>query len=478
MNQALKLKWHSVYGQILFDRKLKTAWENVKANKGAGGVDEETLESYEENLEENLDNLLKKLRAKEYLPSPVRRVYIPKKNGKKRPLGIPTIEDRIVQQALRNVLEPKFEDGIFHKWSCGYRPNVGAKRVLQLIMWNIERGYNYIFDCDIKGFFDNIPHKKLMKVLNKYIADGTVLDMIWKWLKAGYMEEGKYHQVDSGTPQGGVISPLLANIYLNELDWTLDQHGVKFVRYADDFLLFAKTKEEIKQAEEVTKQVLKELGLEISVEKTKIVDFNDDDFDFLGFTFEHWRYRKKDGKPYYIAKPKEETWRDFRLKIKGRTRKTLTLSKEKWFERVNPIIRGKVNFYLTLWKAVEEFKEHGHTLSCYFNVFKEELLAVDAYIRRRLRVAMIHHHPNQRKGMAMKTKWNIEYFARVGLTPSFHLYYEKQFGYSLDDYVQYMKDKQKKKHKKRIQKAKERGEEYYTPDRVRKMNYAQRLATY
>ncbi|MFD2215619.1 group II intron reverse transcriptase/maturase [Metabacillus endolithicus] len=478
MNQTLKLKWHSVYGQILFDRKIKTAWENVKVNKGAGGIDEETLESYEKNLEENLENLLMKLRAKDYVPSPVRRVYIPKKNGKKRPLGIPTIEDRIVQQALRNVLEPKFEKDIFHKWSCGYRPNVGAKRVLQLIMWNIENGYNYIYDCDIRGFFDNIPHKKLLKVLNKYIADGTVLDMIWKWLKAGYMEEGKYHQVDSGTPQGGVISPLLANIYLNELDWTLDQHGIKFVRYADDFLLFAKSKEEIKKAEEVTKEVLKELGLEISVEKTKIVDFNNDDFDFLGFTFEHWRKRKKDGKPYYITKPKEETWSDFRLKIKQRTRKTLTLSKEKWLEIVNSVIRGKVNFYLTIWKAVEEFKEHGHKLNCYFNVFKNELLAMDSYVRRRLRVAMIHDHPSQRKGYAMNTKWNIEYFTKIGLVPAFQLYYGKQFGHTLDDYIQYMKEKQKKKQQKQIQRAKERGEEYYTPERVRKMNYAKRLATY
>ncbi|MDQ0178572.1 reverse transcriptase domain-containing protein [Bacillus chungangensis] len=120
--------------------------------------------------------------------------------------------------------------------------------------WNIEKGYNYIYDCDIKGFLDNIPHKKLMRVLNKYVADGTALDMIWNWLKTGYMEEGKYHRVDSGTPQGGFISPLLANIYLNELDWTLDLNNIRFVRYADNFLLFTKTEEDIKRTEEITKE--------------------------------------------------------------------------------------------------------------------------------------------------------------------------------------------------------------------------------
>lgn len=478
LNQELKLKWHSIYGQILFDRKLKTAWEKVKANQGAGGIDGETLESYERNLEENLDNLLQKLRTKEYTPSPVRRVYIPKKNGKKRPLGIPTIEDRIIQQAVVNVIEPKCEDFIFHTWSCGYRPNRGVKRALQLIMWNIEHGYNYIYDCDIKGFFDNIPHKKLMKVLNKYIADGTVLDMIWKWLKAGYMEEGKYYTVDSGTPQGGVISPVLANLYLNELDWTLDIHGIRFVRYADDFLLFARTKEDIKRAEKVTKEKLKELGLEISIEKTKIVDFRHDDFDFLGFTFEHWRKRKKDGKPYYKVKPKESHWKDFRQKIKMKTKKTLTLSKETWLVRVNPVIRGKVNYFLTLWEAVKQFEENGYPLRCYYNTFKKELLAIDAYIRRRLRVAMIHDHPNQRKGWAMCTKWNIEYFARIGLVSTYQYYYGKQFGYTVEDYIRYMKEKQQKKYQRKLQRAKERGQEYFTSTLVRKMNYAQRLATY
>lgn len=478
MNNTLKFKWHSIYGQILFERKLKAAWEKVEANKGSGGIDGETIDSYRLHLNENLDTLLRKLRAKEYQPSPVRRHYIPKKNGKKRPLGIPNIEDRIVQQALVDVLQPKFEKGIFHKWSCGFRPNLGAKRVLQIIMANVEQGYNYIYDADIKSFFDNIPHKKLMRVLNKYIADGTVLDMIWKMLKAGYMEGGKYHVTYSGTPQGGVISPLLANVYLNELDWTWAEHKLRFVRYADDFLVFAKSEEDIKKAEEITKQKLNELGLELASEKTRIVNFNDDDFDFIGFTFEHWRKRKKDGKPYYIAKPKEAAWEDFRQKIKVKTRKTLTLSKEKWLNQVNPIIRGKVNYFLTIYEAVKENARYGFESSCFFKAFSNELLSIDAYIRRRLRVAMIHKHPNQRKGQLMQTKWNNEFFARIGLIPSYWYYYHNIYGFSLENYILRMKEKQRKNKVRQIQRAREKGQEYYTPDRVRKMNAAHRLATY
>lgn len=154
---------------------------------------------------------------------------------------------------------------------------------MQIIIKNIEEGRNWIYDCDIKGFFDNIPHKRLMKVLNKCIADGTVLDLIWSWLKAGYMEDGKQLSTKSGTPQGGVISPLLANIYLNELDWKLHEAKIHFVRYADDFLLFANTEEEITRAGKIAKEVIEELGLEISMEKTKVVDFHNDDFTFFRF---------------------------------------------------------------------------------------------------------------------------------------------------------------------------------------------------
>lgn len=193
MNEELKHKMHSVYGQILVERKLIKAWEQVANNKGSGGIDGVTIDTFKSKEEENIVNLMGKLKDKTYKPTPVKRVYIPKKNGKLRPLGIPTIEDRIVQQSIVNVINPKFEQEIFHKWSCGYREGLGAERVMQIILWNLETGYNHIYDCDIKGFFDNIPHKNLMRIVSKYIADGTVLDMIWKWLKAGYMKDNEYN---------------------------------------------------------------------------------------------------------------------------------------------------------------------------------------------------------------------------------------------------------------------------------------------
>ncbi len=382
-----------------------------------------------------------------------------------------------MQQAVVNALQPKFEKHIFHKWSCGYRPGRGMERVLQIIMANIEQGYNYIYDCDIKGFFDNIPHKKLDRILRKYVADGTVLKMIWKWLKAGYMEDGKYLDGDSGTPQGGVISPLLANIYLNELDWTLAQNNLRFVRYADDFLIFAKTEEDIKKAQKITCEVITELGLEISAEKTKIINFNDDDFDFVGYTFEHWRRRKRDGKPYYIAKPRQEMWKDFRQKIKAKTGKTLTKSQNEWVKEVNPVIRGKINHYLNLWKAKEANKQYGLSRSCYFNVCYNELLAIDGYIRKRLIVAMIHRNPTHRKGMATKSKWTIEFFARIGLVSAFQHYYGKQYGHTIEDYIQYMKTKAQKKQKRTKERAKEKGEVYYNEYRLRKIKNARTVRT-
>ena len=423
MNNPMKLKYHSLYGQLLQDRVLMNAWKKVKANRGSGGIDGVTIKEYAKNEQENVLELLEKLKAKEYKPTPVRRVYIPKKDGKKRPLGIPTLEDRIVQQALTDILMPKYEKLVFHNWSMGYRPGRGVESALQVIIKNIELGRNWIYDCDIKGFFDNIPHKKLMKVLNKVIADGTVLDLIWSWLKCGYMEDGKYYNTKAGQPQGGVISPLLANVYLNELDWELHKAKIYFVRYADDFLLFCETEEEVTRAGNIAKSVIESLGLEVAMNKTKVVDFKNDDFDFLGFHFNHWR-TSKNGKDYYSIVPTEKSIKTFKKAIKDKTQRKWTKPKEEWIKDINPIIVGKTNYFLNVYKALKVFEGRIQT-HCVIHAMSTYLDKMDSYVRQRLRMCMIHKHPTVRKSYGMHYKWNIKFFVCVGLIPSKWWFYYK-----------------------------------------------------
>ena len=471
MNNPMKLKYHSLYGQLLRDRVLMNAWKKVKANRGSGGIDGVTIKEYAKNEQENILKLLEKLKAKEYKPTPVRRVYIPKKDGKKRPLGIPTLEDRIVQQALTDILMPKYEKLVFHNWSMGYRPGRGVESALQVIIKNIELGRNWIYDCDIKGFFDNIPHKKLMKVLNKVIADGTVLDLIWSWLKCGYMEDGKYYNTKAGQPQGGVISPLLANIYLNELDWELHKAKIYFVRYADDFLLFCETEEEVTRAGNIAKSVIESLGLEVAMNKTKVVNFKNDDFDFLGFHFNHWRTSKK-GKDYYSIVPTEKSIETFKKAIKDKTQRKWTKPKEEWIKDVNPIIVGKTNYYLNVYKALKVFEGRLQT-HCVIHAMSTYLNRMDKYVRQRLRVCMIHKHPSVRKAFGMCYKWNIEFFACIGLIPSKWWFYYKMWGtYTIEKYVEYHMHRNKVDMDKRIQKSKELGIAFFTNERLKKMDYS------
>ena len=471
MNNPMKLKYHSLYGQLLQDRVLMNAWKKVKANRGSGGIDGVTIKEYAKNEQENVLELLEKLKAKEYKPTPVRRVYIPKKDDKKRPLGIPTLEDRIVQQALTDILMPKYEKLVFHNWSMGYRPGRGVESALQVIIKNIELGRNWIYDCDIKGFFDNIPHKKLMKVLNKVIADGTVLDLIWSWLKCGYMEEGKYYNTKTGQVQGGVISPLLANIYLNELDWELHKAKIYFVRYADDFLLFCETEEEVTRAGNIAKSVIESLGLEVAMNKTKVVDFKNDDFDFLGFHFNHWKTSKK-GNDYYSIVPTEKSIKTFKKAIKDKTQRTWTKPKEEWIKDVNPIIVGKTNYYLNVYKALKVFEGHMQT-HCVIRAMSKHLERMDKYVRQRLRMCMIHKHPTVRKAFGMCYKWNIEFFARIGLIPSKWWFYYKMWGtYTIEKYVEYHMHRNKVDMDKRIQKSKELGIAFFTKEKLKKMDYS------
>lgn len=471
MNNPMKLKYHSLYGQLLQDRVLMNAWKKVKANRGSGGIDGVTIKEYAKNEQENVLELLEKLKAKEYKPTPVRRVYIPKKDGKKRPLGIPTLEDRIVQQALTDILMPKYEKLVFHNWSMGYRPGRGVESALQVIIKNIELGRNWIYDCDIKGFFDNIPHKKLMKVLNKVIADGTVLDLIWSWLKCGYMEDGKYYNTKAGQPQGGVISPLLANAYLNELDWELHKAKIYFVRYADDFLLFCETEEEVTRAGNIAKSVIESLGLEVAMNKTKVVDFKNDDFDFLGFHFNHWR-TSKNGKDYYSIVPTEKSIKTFKKAIKDKTQRKWTKPKEEWIKDINPIIVGKTNYFLNVYKALKVFEGRIQT-HCVIHAMSTYLDKMDSYVRQRLRMCMIHKHPTVRKSYGMHYKWNIKFFVCVGLIPSkWWFYYKMWKTYTIEKYVEYHMRRNNVNMVKRIQILKEQGVEYYTKERLKKMGYA------
>lgn len=452
MNEPLKHKLFSVYGQILNEKILKEAWKKVHSNKGAGGVDRVTIEKYEENLEDNIKGLLKELREKTYKPTPVRRIYIPKKNGKMRPLGIPTIKDRIVQQALVIRLEPFFEANVFHRDSCGFRPNRDAETALRKILWNIETGHHYIYDFDIKGYFDNIPHKKLMKVLNKYIADGTVLDIIWKSLKAGYMEDEIVYETPGGTMQGGVISPLIANIYLNELDWELEKENHCFVRYADDSIVMCRTEQELEKAKVVVHKVLRELGLEVAEDKTDDIDFHDKDIDYLGFTFRHI-WTDGTGEWHYFVKPSEKSLKKFKQDLKARTRKTYSHSFEEWTAELNPVLRGKFNYFLVANKAVKAVWQECRRRGMKFHgKAKRSYGDLDGYVRQRLRVNFGNRgkrHAKQIDGKMLTVKYNNEFFVKVmGLVTGQYMVMQlREPNLTVDDFL--TRTKKKRKYDKR-----------------------------
>lgn len=440
MNEPLKFKLFSVYGKILHKDVLTEAFRKVKKNKGCAGIDKISIKVFEENLDENIDLILNELRTKTYKPSPVRRKYIPKKNGKLRPLGIPTIKDRVVQQALVTKLEPFFEENVFHDNSCGFRPNRDVKLAIKKIVSRLESGYLYIYDFDIKGYFDNIPHKKLMRVINKYVSDGTVLDMIWKTLKAGYMEDEIRYETASGTQQGGVISPLLANIYLNELDWELAKANLEFVRYADDSIVMCQTKEDLEKAKVIVHETLQRLGLELAEDKSDDIDFHEKDFDFLGFTFNHLKM-SKNRHVYYTFGPSVKSLKKFKSDIKSVTKKSCTYSFEKWTEILNPVLRGKFNYFLIPFQVKQEIKllleERGRVMH---GIPALRTNALDGYVRQRLRVNFScrgKRHGGQLQGKLLTVKYDNKFFIKcMGLVTGAFMQ-AKLFspGMDIDDFI-------------------------------------------
>jgi RNA-directed DNA polymerase len=329
--QPKKRKVHSLTGRIN-QQLMEEAFKAVKRNRGAAGIDKMSINMFAERSQTYLENLMRELKSRCYQPKPLKRVYIPKGKGKLRPLGIPTVTCRIAQEVLRRLISPIFER-LFHDNSYGFRPGRNCHQAIYKVKEYLDQGYRYIVDADIKGFFDNIPHKLIMAEVAAEIADGNILSLIEKFLKSGVMEEGQLNPTTKGTCQGGVISPLLANIVLNRFDHKLDKAGYKFVRYADDFVILCKTKKQAMTALAFAKDILeKEMGLELSAEKTKVVQVKEG-FDFLGFHFTHQGITMR-----------EKSVEKFKDGVRKATIRSRNLDSEA-IENLNRVIRGTVNYF-------------------------------------------------------------------------------------------------------------------------------------
>jgi len=328
------LKWFRLMDKLCDPGALIWAFGQVAANRGAPGCDKKTIEAYGAHLEQNIREVSRRLQQGRYEPQPIRRCYIPKERGGKRPLGIPTVRDRVVQRALVNVLEPIFE----HKFldcSYGYRPGRSAHQALDAVSEGLNQGRVWVVDADIKGLFEHIPHEGLMREVRKEIADIHVLRLIEGYLKAGIMEQGEIRPNIQGTPQGGVLSPLLANIYLHALDKALTQRGYRLVRYADDLVILCHTQEEAEEAREVLRAVLEEMGLELNEDKSRVVDSREQGFTFLGYTFYGpWRF------------PSDKAMKRLKDKIRELTRRTRPVSIQRVIADINPVLRGWAHYFV------------------------------------------------------------------------------------------------------------------------------------
>jgi RNA-directed DNA polymerase len=329
-----KRKAHSLTGRI-DDRLVMCAFKAVKKNRGAAGIDKVSIQMFEQNLDENLKALMRELKTGTLVPKPLRRVWIAKdaKGTKLRPLGIPAVKDRIAQEVIRRLLEPIFEP-LFHDCSFGFRPKRSCHKAVEKVLSYHAQGFGITLDADIAGFFDNIPHRLIVTAVAEEVADGNVLRLIEKFLAAGVMENGVFKPTTIGTPQGGVISPLLANIVLNKLDWRLEEKGYRFVRYADDFVVVCKTRTEATTALELVEQVMTELGLSLSPEKTKIGGYGKG-YDFLGFRLSS---KSRTMRPKSLEK--------FKTKIRELTRRHYNLDEEA-ITKLNQVIRGTANYFAT-----------------------------------------------------------------------------------------------------------------------------------
>lgn len=379
-------KWFRLFDKVFSERNLLASFQKVAMKKGAAGVDHVTTNDFERRLPGAIQELSAMLKEGTYVPQAIRRVHIPKPGtNETRPLGIPTVRDRVVQAAVVNVIEPIFERD-FAEHSYGFRPGRGCKDALRRVDSLLTEGYVHVVDADLKGYFDSIPHDRLMKRLEEKIADGPTLRLIDGFLKADILDDAARWTPETGAPQGAVLSPLLSNVYLDPLDHLMVEQGIEMVRYADDFVILCKTAEDAARALEIVSQWVADNGLTLHPTKTRIVDARTDRFDFLGYTFsgeKHW--------------PRQKSLKNLRDAIRARTRRTTGDSMQYVVASVNPVLRSWFTYF-----------QH----STYRNVFTD----VDGFVRRRLRSILRKRTKRNGEGRGLDhQRWPNRFFAEHGL---------------------------------------------------------------
>jgi RNA-directed DNA polymerase len=379
--------WFRLWDKTYAPANLQSALQKVWRNGGSAGADKQTVAHFARHAEEELQRLHEQLREGTYRPQPVRRAWIPKPGSNdKRPLGIPAVRDRIVQGALRHVVEPIFETE-FAEHSYGFRPGRGAKDALRQVDTLLKAGHEWVVDADLKSYFDTIPHERLLAMMKERVADGRVLALVESFLRAGVLEEAKgWQPTERGTPQGGVISPLLANLYLNPLDQQMERAGWAMVRYADDFVILCRGEAEAHAALEMVRHWVNEAGLTLHPEKTRVVDASaPGGFDFLGYHFERG-----------MRWPREKSLKKLKDRVRAKTSRLDGRSLKDIVADVNRSLRGWYGYF-----------QHSKA-----NTFD----TVDGYVRRRLRSLLQWRRDGVGKGIgATHQRWPNEWFARRGL---------------------------------------------------------------
>ena len=385
-------KWFSLIDKVYADRTLSLAWEKVQSNAGACGVDGITVNHFAKDSETRLLAVKEHLKSGTYQPKPVKRVRIRKRGSDQtRPLGIPTVTDRVVQQAMRLVLEPIYEHR-FAAHSYGFRPGRSCHDALRRVSGQLAEGYSHVVDIDIQGYFDTINQERLLQLLKEDVSDGCLLTIIERFLKAGVLEDGAWEKSETGTPQGGVISPLLSNLYLDELDHLMEANGVAMTRYADDMLILCKSADEAECALERVREWMAQVSLNLHPEKTHTVDMSEVGayFDFLGYRFK----RTVRGRIVPLVRPKSE--QQLRESIRWKTRRNNQYSMEEIINRINPTLRGWFGYFKQAYRGQHE--------------------ELDGWIRMRLRSIYRKRHRKRGRGRGIDHHhWPNRHFTELGL---------------------------------------------------------------